>query len=220
MEKKKKMCKFKPADYDYMDNMPLMGWLWEFERRSPKYNSDYKKLQNGEQIKYEDSLIFIIQEIDPLKKWPEVSKNMKPFHVNKICPVKVFDLKKGEERLHKETGNDNIVIALFDLSAPESIDNMLVTLKAELLKYRDKLQLPKIRSAKTAQKNKNKLIGSAKIWKSYLIVFDLVKTEGMSYKKASDILANIDEQYGTDRNIERHFKKAVALINGDYLQYI
>ena len=48
--KKKIENNFNPVDYDYMDSMPLEGWIWEFIRRSEKYRgciSEYEFLQNG-----------------------------------------------------------------------------------------------------------------------------------------------------------------------------
>ncbi len=42
-EKKKKEIEFNPADYDYMDNMPMAGWMWEFMRRSPDYRDIYEE---------------------------------------------------------------------------------------------------------------------------------------------------------------------------------
>lgn len=40
---KKKEPQFNPADYAYMDNMPLEGWIWEFIRRSPTYKTTFEK---------------------------------------------------------------------------------------------------------------------------------------------------------------------------------
>lgn len=37
--------KFYRADYDYMDDMPLEGWIWEIIRRSETYNREYEKLE-------------------------------------------------------------------------------------------------------------------------------------------------------------------------------
>jgi len=28
--------RFDPSKYDYMDNLPIEGWIWEFIRRSQK----------------------------------------------------------------------------------------------------------------------------------------------------------------------------------------
>src|SRR5208283_2122985 len=41
--KKKKEIGFNPTDYEYMDNMPLEGWIWEVIRRSQEYRTFYEK---------------------------------------------------------------------------------------------------------------------------------------------------------------------------------
>lgn len=45
--KVKKEFKFNSADYDYMDDMPLKGWMWEFIRRSTEYR-DVIKVKDAE----------------------------------------------------------------------------------------------------------------------------------------------------------------------------
>lgn len=40
-EKKEKDIGFNPTDYDYMDSMPLEGWIWEFIRRNELYRKHY-----------------------------------------------------------------------------------------------------------------------------------------------------------------------------------
>jgi hypothetical protein len=90
---------------------------------------------------------------------------------------------------------------------------------ARILKYQKKPI--KIKSPKSQKKNKNPLIGKSKIWKSYLIIYDLIKRErGMSFKDASDILSEYDESYAGEKVIERHYKAAEALINGDYKKFL
>lgn len=39
---KEKEIKFNPADYDYMDKIPLAGWIWEFVRRNKGYMKFFK----------------------------------------------------------------------------------------------------------------------------------------------------------------------------------
>jgi hypothetical protein len=41
-----KEIKFSPADYDYMDNMELKGWIWEIIRRSSIFENHYRKIAN------------------------------------------------------------------------------------------------------------------------------------------------------------------------------
>lgn len=44
--KKNKEVKFNPADYEYMDKLPLEGWIWEFMRRSQAYKNLYSKIRD------------------------------------------------------------------------------------------------------------------------------------------------------------------------------
>ena len=46
--KKGKKIEFNPADYNYVDNMPLEGWIREFMRRSEEhkqYWTAYKEME-------------------------------------------------------------------------------------------------------------------------------------------------------------------------------
>ena len=62
MGKEKKEIKFNPADYDYMNNMPLEGWFWEIIRRSQDYMASYKKLEEANSTDFEKCLIDFINE--------------------------------------------------------------------------------------------------------------------------------------------------------------
>lgn len=121
--------------------------------------------------------------------------------------------------LLEQQGNENIIMALVDISAPESIDNILKELKSSLLKWRNALKLPKIKDAKTAKKNENLLIGNAKIWKSYIIIYDLM-SNGLSYKEVCNMLIDYDDSYKEEKFIERHLKAAEKIINGGYKKYL
>jgi hypothetical protein len=123
------------------------------------------------------------------------------------------------EILYEHQGMESVVMALIDLSASESIDNILKSLKQELLNWKQILKLSNKRSAKTPKKKPNKLIKNARIWKSYLIVYDLV-TSGKSLKIVSEILSLIDDFYSDVKNVENHYKNALALINGGYREYM
>jgi len=63
---KKKQFEFNPADYDYMDSMPLEGWIWEIIRRSEEYTKDYKELEiiltNSERDAFSISEFFAVAE--------------------------------------------------------------------------------------------------------------------------------------------------------------
>ncbi len=58
-EEKKKDIKFSPADYDYMDNMPLEGWMWEFIRRNPVYRNLFSDL-----AEHDNNVIKIVGEVN------------------------------------------------------------------------------------------------------------------------------------------------------------
>jgi len=88
-----------------------------------------------------------------------------------------------------------------------------------ILKYQKKPI--KIKSPKSQKKNKNLLIGKSKIWKSYLIIYDLIRRERrVSFKDASDVLSQYDLAYAGEKVIERHYNAAEALINGDYKKFL
>lgn len=64
---------FNPADYDYMDDMPLEGWIWEFIRRSQVYSIKLSQLEyvrdslkqnnKAELIEYESKIKELLNEI-------------------------------------------------------------------------------------------------------------------------------------------------------------
>ncbi len=63
-EKGKKEFKFNPADYDYMDDMPLDGWFWEFIRRNSEYDKIYSFLERVS-LKYPDLIEGSPDDLDP-----------------------------------------------------------------------------------------------------------------------------------------------------------
>jgi hypothetical protein len=254
--KKKKEIEFNPADYDYMDDMPIEGWIWEFIRRSEKYKIAYnlRREKYGKHEKSDDFAECLRQYEDSFFK----SHSIKPYYsedykekwspgkrfiysgVSKVHPLKVMNLKYGtntkKELLDENeaffndplivlTGHtahsntENIVMALIDISTPQSVDEILKSLKQELLLWRKALKLSKTRSAKTPRKKANKLIKNARIWKSYLIVYDLVDS-GKSLEGVSDVLSLSDEFYSDVKNVENHYKNALALLNGGYRKYL
>lgn len=46
-EEKEQVTSFNPHDYDYMDNMPLDGWAWEFVRRNESYRNAYLRVKEN-----------------------------------------------------------------------------------------------------------------------------------------------------------------------------
>jgi hypothetical protein len=121
--------------------------------------------------------------------------------------------------LYQHQAMKNIVMALIDISAPENIDDILKSLKKQILFWKKTLKIQSKRSAKTPKKRSNKLLENASIWKSYLIIYDLV-CAGKSYNTISDVLSLLDNFYSDVKNIENHYKNALALINGGYREYM
>jgi hypothetical protein len=279
-EKRGKDLRFNPTDYDYMDSLPMEGWIWEFIRRSPKYRDLHEKwMEDAWKPQKEKDLSIIKEYVDnffPLFPWsPEdPSYSAEPLlfgpRITKLNPIRIVNLqgKSGFNRigeggcfiphppikkekkelsnvsyavnyppiegdypdnyydadhpveiLFNHQGQKNILMVLIDLSTPQSVDELLRKLRIQLLGWRKALKLPKARSPKTAKRRRNVLIGNAKIWKSYLMVYDLI-TAGYSIEKASDELSKHDDFYSESKNIENHFNKAKALINGGYKKFI
>ncbi len=40
----KEEIQFDPVEYEYMDDMPLVGWIWEFKRRNEQYRALYHEI--------------------------------------------------------------------------------------------------------------------------------------------------------------------------------
>ena len=127
--------------------------------------------------------------------------------------------RKPNNLLKHQIDNQNVVMALIDISCPDSVDNILEKLKKELIKWRKLLKLPETRQPKMSKKNENLLIKNSKIWKSYLIVYDLVQS-GASYGDVSDVLSQYDELYISEKVVENHYKSAVKMIDGGYKKFI
>jgi hypothetical protein len=119
----------------------------------------------------------------------------------------------------EEVGKENIIMALIDISTPMNIDEILKDLKSQLLKWKKALNFPNPRGAKAPVEKENTIVKNAKIWKSYLIVYDLIDKR-MSPEEVSDTLAEYDELYSEVKNIKYHYKSAENLINFGYKKYI
>ncbi len=248
----KKKAELNLSDYDYLDRISLLGWMWEFARRSKDFKDYYR---NFEPIKAKGNYaqlmlfasengpigVFALDCKDPSEKWSDKDDITYNFAcgLTKCTPVIIFNLDEYDRgfniqkkqqfinnipyplrEVSRHLGDKNIVMALIDISSGQSIDEILQTIKPRLVSWRKEFKLPKKRSAKTPKKNKNELIKKAKIWKSYLIVYDLIKA-GMLHKDASDKLSLHDEEtYSSEKTIERHYKAAEKLINGGYREYL
>jgi hypothetical protein len=294
MKKKEKKIAFKKSDYNYMTpDMPLIGWVWEFGRRSKEYQKYWFKgrrsavpgmsdkispfghvyLNYDPSLKWSDLVEIYIRNITGLSKpYPVEAINLK-WHSSEepdpctgetrrckgsidlatgtfyprekpkgLLPYAKTDvinsyqkrtMKLSYERsafqdnyhplqhLSRNLGKENVVMFLVDISAPGSINNLLQPIKNEIFFWQKCLKFPKTRAAKTSKKNENKLIKEAKIWKSYLMVFDLKEQNELSFEEASTYLSehfdtkNV-EQYGTARKVNRHYDAANAMINGGF----
>lgn len=52
MREESSSIKFNPADYAYLDDIPLAGWMWEFIGRSPDYIERYKDIKRNSETAY------------------------------------------------------------------------------------------------------------------------------------------------------------------------
>ncbi len=283
-KKKQKKIAFNLADYAYMDEMPLRGWVWEFKRRSKEYRKFWQ--EKGHFLRYQilpwanhnPKLKFceIYGTIwDPRrqgvsKSYPVESVNLKwhsqqkpdtytgkylqklpdriDLETRKVIPATKTDLlsyaetfvtdagrqttlsysrqDEGQDifhplaRLRKNLGKENLVMVLVDLSAPIATKQMTATITKEIAYWRRRLKLPKSRAAKTYKKNKNNLVGNSQIWKSYLMIYDLIELNDLTYKAASDYLSQLDvfcvDHYGAERKVQQHYEAAKFLINGGF----
>lgn len=108
----KKKINFDPTAYAYMDTMPLLGWIWEFERRSEQYRNAYAFRQNNpsKENSYKKGLVYFrSQGWDPDLKWNEVNNNIKPASVLKYAPVKTANLKWKDNLIPHSPGEERIL---------------------------------------------------------------------------------------------------------------
>jgi len=133
---------FNPADYDYMDSMAseVIGWLWEFERRSKAYKEAYSEYVLKGNFGYLENnpsanrLLFLEDcQYDPSKKWSEVEQ-VRSVSPSKTNPLKVINLKwrvdfsspvkklkkKPSDYLKEEYEKHNIKINFKNDDLPES----------------------------------------------------------------------------------------------------
>jgi hypothetical protein len=279
--------------YDYCDSLPLIGWAWEFGRRSDEYRDywiahqtilkncrashDYAPFmnyvaQNGPfGIHYLDST-------DPSRRWNRAMEQAASFSAG-LCPaspVSTFNMayknrndeeqteafiieddhnenedlidsaSKGDEDFSNEAlldphgelkeadmilGDDHplavamvhfrnpqVVMALFDISSPCSVDELILPVRKALVNWKRELQFRK-RKAKTTKKE-DELVGSQSVWKSYLIVYDLKEQHGYEFADIIKCLSKIHDSYSDLNTTRSRYKQAYLLVNGGYKNLI
>ena len=243
--KKKKEIVFNPADYDYLDDpeMPLEGWVWEFERRSTAYRNAYTELIAKGKTSVTGLIFFEACEFDPSKKWREVDHVTA--YLSKANPVKVVNLKWGhvipsddsepfifkDAQFKAEAGKVTVTYSSrnshpFDTvrhqMGKETIVMALINLAANNKKIMPLVEdsLDKWRKAlKILPKRTSKKSKGISIWKSYLMTYDIVKKHNrVSYKTVGEKLYECfhEKSYKSDRNIQNYFEGAKALVEGEY----
>ena len=295
-------------DYEYLDNLPLIGWCWELGRRSSEYRNHWQTLRDLQSRAdgYGDAVDAISGATVNVYDFIEHKGPFKPFYLNLRAPTekwnpKWFDEVKHDSSLkglvktynlllrhdpfelmqipssrkvnkgvakkkYKEVfrlaganeevtssneplddysemrilkyihcfgcgehpldavvqhqGKKNIIMALVDISAHD-LESIIDRLRSELFLWRNTLELPKGKAPKKPKRKENSLIGKTSIWKSYIIIFDLINSHGLKYTQVSDILAKYDaDTYGSEKNVENHYKQAIELIEGGYKKFL
>lgn len=240
---------FNLSDYDYLSSKtPLIGWIWEFARRSKEYqeywakyhelktqimspsgSSDYLKL-----IEFADEHgpfnMYFLKHKDPSEAWD--NNNNSSFlwacGLSKSTPVEIVNLKYGPmpyynadpiEMLLPHIGKENILMALIDISAPRTVDELLSAIGKQISHWRKELNVKKVKAPKKQKKNRNKLIGDANIWKGCLIVYDIKqKHKKISYEDIANLFVSINSI--EVKTIERYYNAANEMINGGYRKYL
>jgi hypothetical protein len=190
---------------------------------------------------------------DPNMRWPEILRDYKndyfSFDVHPIIANTADGFLKSGCDITSDEGAYNILNSYLvhrnqdttlymsiDLSSHLNIEQITDKIRKEIVDKKKELGIEEIRLPKTPKSDKNEdknkkvvnyILGTdAPIWKSYLIVYDLIR-EGMSNKEAGTSLSTYDDSkaaaadiYGAEKTIERHYKAAEKMINGGYKKYL
>lgn len=220
--------------YDYLDNLPTGGYIWEFMRRNANYinfrhrhmdindKSNIPPASENEKKQINDEYRKNYWPMPLLSPGQKASKGLFS-HINFSSPVVInlgITTDNVDQIFQNYRGQKSALMALIDISTHLSADELLASIKPAIVFWRKKLGLPKARKAKTPKKKmKNFLINNGSIWKSYLIVYDLHEA-GLEFKEISNLLSKIDSTYGDDNTVRRHYKAAKKLINDGYKEYL
>lgn len=208
---------FEPADYDYLDNIPLPEWIEEFLKRNVQFQKDYKKLcKLAKAYKKESSNIFFSFWKDmyerygvwalpkPIPFYPDVKLKKYKFIALQHEPVKIHENVAPNVWSHLRpdgTRDDRIMISIYlHYTQKEIIDKL-----RPILKHRHKSN---VRSE----------------WKYYLMVWDLKKAyPKITYNQISSILSqyeNLPTPINDMRSVENYYKKADKLIHSGYKSFL
>jgi len=80
------------SDYEYMEGLPIEGWMWEFIRRSETYKKIFSELKERQ------SSYVALKRINELKNFP-IRFNVSPFFTNPSHFLKIKKDQSGENLL-------------------------------------------------------------------------------------------------------------------------
>ena len=99
-------------------------------------------------------------------------------------------------------------------------DRLTLSINMEATKDEIRKEFEKVLAIHHPETNTKKLF---KKWKYYMIVYDLKKSNKVSYKNISELLSQtyVDEkELYEERNIINYYEKSCSLISGGYAQYL
>jgi hypothetical protein len=244
--KKKKEAEiiFNPADYAYMDDMPLEGWVWEFERRSEDYKKAFVELNECGKTSIEGLQFLETCNFDPSKRWCEVDQVKAG--LSRANPVQIVNLKWGHDIPSEDSEPFTYKDAQFKAEAGKVTvtyssrhSHPLDTLRHQMgkefivmalinLDANNKKIIPLVGDAldewRKALKIKTKKLPrkqqDSPMWKSWLMVYD-IKTANhkLKYPAIGRELEKYFEnhyEYTLSRNIGNYFNEAEKMIDGGY----
>ncbi len=214
------------ATYDYLDDMPLAGWIWEFMRRDKEYQKFFERHHdalNSETSEYKKMVMKAYRlNFSPMPiQSPSVKASSRIFTDKFYLPIAMSlgtatDNNSGLLELilrFISEANNNILMLFLDISAPQPIDDLIAQIKSEIM----------VRKKKVSQKRKGKRSGAkgGQVWKWYLIMFDLCEQFKKTPKEIADFFINTEfDAWKEVPNIRRCIKSGKKLINGGYKAFL